>query len=66
MNLTDYTELEGKTLKEILEKREKEVILLVLERYHGNQSEVARLLKISRTALCYKLMGYKNEVTSSY
>lgn len=45
-------------LKEELKIMEKKFILDAYTTYHNNQSQTARALGISRTALIYKLRNY--------
>jgi two-component system response regulator HydG len=52
---------EGKTLPEMLENLERQLIVKAFERARGNKSETARILGIKTSALYYKLEKYDIE-----
>ncbi len=55
--VTEY-DIQNKSLKEILDQTEKNVILEVLEHTKGNKTEAAKLLGVAIRSLYYKLERY--------
>jgi two-component system response regulator AtoC len=53
---------EGRTLREILQEVEREVILHTLKKMNGNKQKTAQVLGMSRRALLYKIEAYGLEI----